>query len=288
MLWPPEKPKPAMARINTNGIDLNVEISGEGPAVVLLHGFTGSSETWDPFRGIWDEFTTVAIDIIGHGRSDAPSDPARFAVDACIDDLIALLDYLEIKRCGLLGYSMGGRIALRFALHHSQMLWGLVLESASPGIDDPTIRSERVSGDEELAGRIESAGLEEFVNYWQQIPMWDSQVSLSAETRQQLRSQRLASSPRGLANSLRGMGAGHDVSVMSQLGKVSLPTVLLAGSLDTRYAELAAQMAAALPSAELNVIEGAGHAIHLEKPGRFASVVTDFLHCYAPVHAEGV
>ncbi len=275
-------------RINTNGIELNVEISGEGPAVLLLHGFTGSSQTWDPFQGIWDEFTTVAVDIIGHGKSESPADPARFTIDSCIDDLIALLDQLEIRRCGLLGYSMGSRIAVRFALRHPQRLWALVLESASAGIDDSAQRRERLTSDQELADRIESEGVEKFVNYWQQIPIWASQASLSAESRQQLRGQRLTNNPLGLANSLRGMGAASDEPIMSQIGSLAMPALLVAGSFDTRYTEIATEMAAALAAAELNVIEDAGHAVHLEKPGRFAGVVTDFLRCYAPVRAEGV
>ena len=275
-----------MTRISTNGIELNVEIHGSGPPLLLLHGFTGSSSTWEAFWPLWDEFTMVAVDIIGHGKSQSPADSGRFTIDACLDDLVALLDYLGIKRCALLGYSMGGRIALRFALRHPQRLGNLILESASPGIDDSAVRTERVKSDHALAARIESEGLEAFINFWQQIPMWSSQTSLSAETRQRLREQRLANNPIGLANSLRGMGAGADAPVMSQVGSVALNTLLIAGSLDSRYAEIAAKMAAEMPRSDLNVVEEAGHAVHLEKPDQFATAVSDFLHRHSSVSTK--
>src|SRR3990170_7416205 len=99
-----------MTRLLINGIHLNVEDSGgEGPALMLLHGFTGDATTWEPFLDAWSQFKTIRVDIIGHGRSDSPPDPKRYTMPHAVDDLIAVLDQLGIEKTAVLGYSMGGR-----------------------------------------------------------------------------------------------------------------------------------------------------------------------------------
>jgi 2-succinyl-6-hydroxy-2,4-cyclohexadiene-1-carboxylate synthase len=271
-----------MARIGLNGIHLNVTVAGHGPPVLLLHGFTGSAATWSPFRSHWPGFTLVAVDLIGHGESDAPPDPERYRVERCIDDLIALLDHLAIAGAAVLGYSMGGRVALRFALAAPERISALVLESASPGIAGVPERMARLAADARLAEMIEREGLTAFVDYWERIPLWASQVSLPPAERLRLRQQRLANDPVGLANSLRGMSAGHEASVLDRLPAITVPTLLLAGALDEKYRELAAQMAARLPRSRIEIVPGAGHAVHLEQPEVFARAVREFLTSSLP------
>src|SRR2546421_5445415 len=95
-----------MARFTVNGIGLNVEVAGAGPPLLLLHGFTGSAATWDRhLPALAGYATTIAIDLIGHGASDAPADPVRYAMSHCIADLLAVLDRLGVGRAGVLGYS---------------------------------------------------------------------------------------------------------------------------------------------------------------------------------------
>ncbi|HEY7269012.1 MAG TPA: alpha/beta fold hydrolase, partial [Dehalococcoidia bacterium] len=97
-----------------------------------------------------------------------------------------------------------------------------------------------------------------------------------------LRAQRLRNSTVGLANSLRGMGAGAQEPVMDHLHEIGVPTLFLAGELDSRYAELAPQMAARIPGAEARIIAAAGHAAHLERPEAFAGEVAGFLdRCFS-------
>ncbi len=269
-------------RIAVNGVHLNVEQAGSGPAVLLLHGFTGSSATWRSFQDRWAGFRTIAVDVIGHGESDSPPDASRYTMSACIDDLTALLDQLSIEKAGVLGYSMGGRIALRFALARRQRLWGLVLESASPGIAAAEDREARVRSDAKLAENLERDGLEAFIDYWQSISMWASQARLPREKHESLRRQRLHNSATGLANSLRGMGAGADEDVFDRVGELTMPSLLIAGALDARYAETSRRMAAAMSHAELRIVENAGHAVHFEEPDQFAEAVTAFLRRHAP------
>lgn len=266
-----------MTRIAVNGVHLNVEVRGRGPALLLLHGFTGSAATWTPHLDAWRGFTTVAVDLLGHGASDSPADPQRYRMERCLEDLVALLDRLDVRRTAVLGYSMGGRVALRLALQAPERLWALVLESASPGIEDASEREARRRNDAALAERIERAGLETFVAYWETLPLFDTQACLPSAVREALRRQRLGNDPQGLANSLRGMGAGQQEPVLGRLGEVRLPVQLITGGLDDKYCTLALRMAAALPRACLEIMPAAGHAVHLERPDAFAGITGRFL-----------
>jgi 2-succinyl-6-hydroxy-2,4-cyclohexadiene-1-carboxylate synthase len=259
-------------------LQLHVALSGDGPPVVLLHGFTGSSETWTPLRAQLDAtHRVIALDLPGHGRSSAPEAPARYALDRFADDLARVLDALGVERTALLGYSMGGRAALRAARRHPERIAALVLESTSPGIVDPVVRATRVRADEALADAIERDGVPAFVEWWERLPLWDSQRSLSAQVRANLRAQREANVPRGLANSLRGAGAGVDHSMLDRLADVDVPTLLIAGALDTAYVGHGRQMQRLLPHARLSVVPNAGHAVHLERPELFAAEISAFL-----------
>lgn len=270
-----------MARMTVNGIALNVEVSGSGPALTLLHGFTRDVREWEPVLPAWPGFQLVRIDLIGHGRSDSPPDASRYTMAHAADDLAAVLDGLGIGRTALLGYSLGGRVALHFALAHQQRLWALVLESASPGIADPAERAARRQGDAELAESIVRDGLEAFVDRWQAQPLFASQSRLPAAVLAEERRRRLENSPLGLANSLRGMGAGVQDYLLPRLRELRVPTLFVAGALDGRYAALARSMAE-VAGADHRIIEGAGHTTHLERPAEFAAVVGEFLGQHAP------
>jgi 2-succinyl-6-hydroxy-2,4-cyclohexadiene-1-carboxylate synthase len=273
-----------MTRIAVNGISLNVEASGrgDGPALLLLHGFTRDARAWQPVLPCFDDYRTIRVDLIGHGRSDSPADPARYTMAHAVEDLLALLHHLDIEQTALLGYSLGGRVALHFALEARQLLWALVLESASPGIDDPMERDARFASDVQLAASIESDGIEAFVERWQAQPLFASQLKLPAAVLAEQRQQRLENSTAGLANSLRGMGAGAQDDLRPRLHEIDVPTLFLAGALDERYAALAPGMAAAVPGSEHTIITGAGHTTHLEQPEAFAGLVTGFLARHRP------
>lgn len=251
-------------------------------ALLLLHGFTGSTETWRELRGrLGGERPVIAVDLPGHGRAEAPADPARYALDRVADELGQMLESRGASRVVALGYSLGGRVALRLALRHPARIAGLVLESTSPGIADPVERAARVRADRALADRIERDGITAFVNAWERLPIWASQAALPESVRARLRAQRLMGDATGLANSLRGAGAGADASVLDRLGEVAVPVLLVAGALDEPYVAHARAMEAVLPRAHVAVVPHAGHAVHLEQPAAFASLVTAFLDSFA-------
>ncbi len=286
--------------IAVNGVRLNVEMrepvtsestltshsslhpdgEREPPArsVVLLHGFAGSAAGWgarlDAIAA--SGHRAIAIDLLGHGQSDAPADPARYRVEHAARDIIAALRMIghEPAECVLLGYSMGGRIALYTAF---QARWsGLALESASPGLATEDERAARRASDEALADRIEHDGVPAFVDEWERLPLFASQVALSADVRAAVRAGRLANRALGLANSLRGASTGMQPSLWERLPALDLPVVLLAGALDAKFTGIARQMAAALPRARLAVVASAGHTIHLEQPAAFDAAVAEF------------
>ncbi len=266
------------ARVLVDGIALGVESVGEGPPLLLLHGFTGSARTWDPcVAALQSAVRVVAVDLVGHGRSDAPADPARYRMERCMGDLARVLDRLGIERTGVLGYSMGGRVALHLAAAYPERVAALVLESASPGLADPAEREARSRSDQELAASIEREGIEWFVDCWERLPLFASQAALSETARRRLRAQRLQNRPHGLANSLRGMGAGAQEPLWDRLATVVMPTLVVVGELDARFRVAGARMAASMPRASLEVVPQAGHAVHLERPADFTARVLAFL-----------
>lgn len=257
------------------------EVVGAGEPLLLLHGFTGCGQNWAAFLPVFaDQFQVVVVDIWGHGRSSSPSNPALYKMENVASDLLWLLDELAVSQAHLLGYSMGGRLALYLATFYPERWRSLVLESASPGLDRAVTRQERSAKDNELADWIEAHGIEAFVARWEQLPLWASQQQLDEETSQILRQQRLQNNPVGLANSLRGMGTGQQPSLWPYLPTLQLPTLLLAGELDSKFMGINQQMAAQMPDAKLEIIAQAGHTIHLERPYAFQQSVLNFLRGY--------
>ncbi len=259
-------------------MNLHITEAGAGPPLLLLHGFTGSAVEWHAqFPAFAAVRWVILPDLIGHGASEAPHDPARYTMEYCVADLLAMLDQLGIERADVLGYSLGGRVALQLAAAAPERIQRLVLESASPGISDPTERAARVTSDNALADRIEAEGLQWFADHWAAIPLFASQASLPAEVRAAQRERRLAQRPHGLANSLRGMGAGRQTALWDALPQLAVPTLILSGALDQKYVTIGKQMAVALPHAKHAIIPAAGHTVHLEQPQAFNEIVVRYL-----------
>ena len=266
-----------MTAIDPDATPLHAVEAGAGLPLLLLHGFTGSHATWLPFLDRWGGVRKIAVDLLGHGSSECPHDRTRYDIDHTVRALLTVLEAKQIERAVVLGYSMGGRIALRLALAAPERIRALILESTSPGITDASSRQARIEADEALADQIERESVERFVGYWEALPLWASQARLSQSTRDRLRAQRLRNTPQGLANSLRGVGAGRMLPVHDQLSKLSTPALLIAGTLDTRYCDEARAMAAKFPTAMLTIVNDAGHAVHLEQPEAFRETVAMFL-----------
>lgn len=261
-----------------NGINYNVNITGSGQALLLLHGFTGSLHIWDRFiPELSQHFTTIAVDLLGHGKTDAPLDPNRYAIERAATDIIELLDTLGIEKAHLLGYSMGGRLALLLAVRYPERFYSLILESSSPGIQNEEERLKRVQSDEELADFIEEKGIEAFIDYWEDIPLFQTQKRVRLEERKKLRHLRLQNRAHGLANSLRGMGTGRQPPLWEELSFITMPVFLIVGSFDTKYVQIAKQIAERVKHAKLNIVNDAGHTVHFEQSETFLELILNFL-----------
>lgn len=257
---------------------------GDGPPLVLLHGFTGSAQGLTRLaEALARDYRVLAPDLPGHGRSLAHDGLERCSFDACVEDLLATLAAGGHACAHWLGYSMGARLALGCAVRRPAAVRSLVLLGARAGILEPAQRAARRAADEALAGRIEREGIEAFVDEWLAQPLFDTQRRLGPAFLAAARAERLAHTARGLAASLRGMGLGAQPPLFDALPRIAAPTLLVAGALDERFVATAHDLARRLPRAEVCELADAGHAAHLERPEPFVTVVRDFLR-----RADGV
>lgn len=244
----------------------------EGPAMLLLHGFTGSGLGWEELASGLSDWHVIAPDLPGHGGTAAPTgtmpDVAR--------DLVELLDQLGVAQAVVVGYSMGGRLALHLAAHAPERLKGLVVVGATPGIVDDAERAARLADDERLAQRIEE-DLEAFVSDWENQPMFWSQRALTSETREAMRSVRLSHDPRALAEALRMLGTGAQPPLHERLRTLVLPVLWVAGEYDLKFRAIADSTRALLPDVHVAVVPYAGHAVQLERPSAFRTLVREFV-----------
>lgn len=260
------------------GFAVNVEVAGSGPPIVLLHGFTGSAHAWGDFgRELARHYTTVAIDIAGHGQTTIAPDLDHFRMPQVVSDIVRAVAIVGFPQATWLGYSMGGRLGLHVLAARPDVVDSAILIGASPGLATEAGRAERRASDEVLAQMLEQQGVDAFVDYWESIPLFASQRSLPPEARAAVRAGRVAADARGLAASLRGMGTGAQEPLHERLPSIGVRTLLMAGELDERYCAAGRDMAAAMPSARFVTVPGVGHAAHTEAPAFCAREVIAFL-----------
>lgn len=233
-------------------------------AFIFLHGFTNTGRSWDPvIAALGERYTALAPDIRGHGEG---SQRRPVTLQAVIADLSALAP----ERFTLVGYSMGGRIALHAALALGERVERMVLIGASPGIGDEAERAARRQADERLADQIETMNIEAFARRWAETPVLARQPP---EVRSRAYRDRLHNDTRGLAAALRGLGTGALPSLWNRLGELAPPVRLVVGERDEKFRDIALRMRELAPNADLVVVKDAGHAVHLEKPNAVADAV---------------
>lgn len=235
------------------------------PVLVLLHGFTQTRQSWRrTAQALAPRYRALVPDLPGHGQA-AHRTPS---FDACAAYVRALAPTPTFT---LVGYSMGGRIALHSALTLGpSIVTRLVLVGASPGIADPSERAQRRAADEALADRIETLDIEAFAREWGSQPLFAGQPPRVAAG---AHADRLRNTPAGLAAALRGLGTGVMEPLWDRLPALAIPVTLIVGERDEKFRTLAARMMERLPNATLTVIEGAGHAAQLEDPAAVADAI---------------
>lgn len=264
--------------VHCGGLRLFCRSNGRGQPLLMLHGFTGSGADLAPLaRGVGTGYRVLRPDLVGHGASETPTDGAAYGMQACVAQLIELLDALGIDRVHLLGYSMGGRVALSVAAHHPERVGSVLVVGASAGLTDPAARAARRAADAALALRLRRGELEGFVDDWMRQRLFASQQCLGPDRLRRARARRLRNDPAALAASLEGMGTGSMPPLSALLRGSAVPLLLVAGALDPKFSALAHELAALWPSARARVVPGAGHAVHLEQPAALLALAREFL-----------
>lgn len=250
-----------------------VECEGKGEPLVILHGFTGSTNTFRFLKQYLPHYQHIRIDLPGHGRTKA----TIFSIEECMDDIFIVCKKIGLNKVHLLGYSMGGRTALSFAKKYSTFLQSLIIESATPGIEEEEARKKRIKADEELSTFILENSLEAFVNYWEDIPLFSSHKNLPIPVKKAIRQERLAQTKEGLALSLRRMGTGVMPSLWNQLSTITCPVCIIVGESDKKFVQIGEKMISLLQNNEFHVVKNSGHAIHVEQSEIFGTIVSEFL-----------
>ena len=243
--------------------------------IVLLHGFTGSRESWASLLPFYEKRAArvFAVDLPGHG-TNASED---CSLDAMSKQVAGLLDEGGVGHRILVGYSLGARVALFAALAAQVPVDGLVLESVNPGLEVLAEREARKATDDALAEFIEANSIEAFVDRWEQTPVLRTLLDLPLEERQSLRRIRTRQVPAGLARSLRGAGLGNQPYLAERAGSFDQPVLLLAGRKDPKFSAIAKDLTPRFPNGTLKIIEDAGHTVHLENRSRYENVVAQWL-----------
>ncbi len=245
-----------------------------GPAVLLLHGFLGSRHDWDFLvPRLAPKFRCVAVDLPGHGET--PIEVAK-NFDATTDALAGLLDTLRIDRCAVVGYSMGGRVALGLAAAYSERVERLALESASPGMRTEEERAARREHDEGLARQLETVPFEDFLTRWYEQPLFETLKNHPAAFASVMERRR-RNDPAGLAGSLRAIGVGSQPSLWEAWARLWVPVLTVVGDRDLKFQSIASEMQALLPHSRLRVVHGCGHNVHDENPEAYTKAVIEFL-----------
>ena len=259
-------------------MELSVSREGSGDTLVLLHGFTGNHTSWESFVPAFAEkFRVLCVELPGHGRTPCPRDPGDARLPEVADALARILEAEGTGRAHFVGYSMGGRALLHFAVRYPRRVASMAVLSASPGLESEVARRERRESDEALAQRLETEGLEAFVARWMTQPLFATladadPVQLAAE-----RARKLSGTAEGFAGALRAMGPGWQPDLWPSLATLPCPSLIVAGALDGRYLAMAERMVQELPRAQLAIVPAAGHSVLVEQPGRLKSLLCDWL-----------
>ena len=249
--------------------------------LLLLHGFSGRGVSWlEVIRHLHrifprpERLEIEAPDLPGHGeppQGELAADlPADF--DATIDQIAARhLPESGTADTHLVGYSLGGRLALGLAIRHARRLASLTLIGARPGLDE-SAREARAQKDSQLADELRR-DLESFVGRWQQQSIFESQKWLGEDVLERQRQIRLSHDRRGLAWALETLSPGRMPDWRPLLGTLDLPVNLVVGELDKAYVRLANEIAPVFQQAKLHLVPGAGHNVPMEKPAAVAELL---------------
>ncbi|MCB1031769.1 MAG: alpha/beta fold hydrolase [Acidimicrobiales bacterium] len=238
------------------------------PLVLLAHGFTQTHASWAPVTQLVEGRATVlSPDAPGHG--EATNLHLNLEQSAT-----RLAELIGERSAVVVGYSMGARTAIRLALDHPSSVSALLLIGGTAGIEDQTLRAQRRRSDEDLAMRIQLIGVERFLDEWMAQSLFDGLELVPEDL-----CARRNNSADGLASSLRLAGTGTmEPPWWDDLHRIEVPTVVMWGEHDTKFAALGKRMVSEIGSnATSRCVDNAGHAVHLQQPDVVAEVIVELI-----------
>lgn len=247
-----------------------------GIPIICLHGFTGSGSDYS----IVADHLKQRRPLIAPNFPDYRSKPS--ADEITWDSTLSILDSLieetvEGRPCVLVGYSMGGRIALQYAMHNHSRLKGLVLIGATPGIEDAALTAERLKQDNDLADKLTDQTLDDFLTYWLNQPILKSQEAIAEPYRNRMLEERHKLSLESLSKFLQTLGTGTMPSVWHRLKQLAIPTLLVTGEQDLKFTGIAQRMVSQIPGSEHAIIKDSGHSACFEQPSAFTEQLEAFV-----------
>jgi len=256
----------------------SLKLSKEKPIILFLHGFMGNVHEFDEvIKLLFNDFSYLTIDLPGHGKTQVLNDEC-YTITSTAAAIIQLLDKLKIDQCYLIGYSMGGRLALYLTLHFPQRFLKVILESASPGLATETARLARIKGDTQIARKLSRImnkdDFYDFLNNWYQQPIFGD--IKNHPQYQSMISSRLANHPLNLVKSLQFMGTGSQPGLWELLPNNNIPLLLLVGEKDEKFIDINIAITEKCNIAKLQIIPQVGHNIHLENTVAFLQNIRDF------------
>lgn len=242
-----------------------------GRPVVLLHGFLGSPQSWDPvISHRMSQSRVMAVALPGH-RGGAP---VASDFRGVVRQVAAGLEAAGLPPAHIVGYSLGARLGLGLAVEAPERVAALTLVGLNPGLDAEAARARRVE-DEGWASMLETGSLEAFVAAWERLPLWASQARLGPELRAARRAARCSHEPRELARCLRAAGLGAMPDHRGDFAGLQVPVTLVAGGLDDKFVAIARALVRRRPSTRLVVVEGVGHDVGLEAPAALEQIIME-------------
>lgn len=256
-----------------DGVSLFFHSEGDGEPILLIHGFPFSSDLYQPQRAaLMGRFRVITPDLRGMGQSDATPDQTDYSIDAYADDLAALLDDLGVGQVIAAGMSMGGYVLLALLRRHPNRVKGAIFIDTKAGADTEEGRAGRYKMIEQArsegAGAIAAAMLPKMLT--------ERTRSEQPELAQFLHTMMVATPVDGIVGALYAMANRIDSTPL--LPMINVPALVIVGSEDTiTPPSVARELQAALPNAELVVIEGAAHASNLERPDEVNAAIGRWL-----------
>ncbi|MDC0432327.1 alpha/beta hydrolase [Hyphomicrobiales bacterium] len=231
-----------MPKINRNGVNIHFEVCGNGPAIFLSHGFSDNLGIWkEQVKVLSEQNTLITWDLRGHGQTDSPDEIIQYSEEETLLDMLEILNYLNIEKTSLGGFSLGGYMSLAFYRLYPDRVSSLLIIDTGPGFKN----------DEAREG-------------------WNKYAIKSAE-RYESRGRK------GIGNAARGMLTQKDDRIINSLADISVPTLIIVGEDDKLFLSAAEYMFKKISKSKKIIIPGAGHSVNIDQPKLFNSAVLEFL-----------